>query len=163
MTSLPSLQWLPMLNNDRLQTGQQCLPIILDKLPVNYSLHSPEVQSTISHLPFLDANHLISEPCIDVSFGHTFNDSSVVLCIHLFENSSVTLGLFICLQKLPAQVPPFKWLENHKGLFNLELQAVSSVQTQVRNTLRTHFPAGKTSLSSFLNAGVLKLPASLLN
>uniref|UniRef100_A0A8C1KKU6 Dedicator of cytokinesis 8 n=1 Tax=Cyprinus carpio TaxID=7962 RepID=A0A8C1KKU6_CYPCA len=50
MTSLPSLQWLPMLNNDRLQTGQQCLPIILDKLPVNYSLHSPEVQSTISHL-----------------------------------------------------------------------------------------------------------------
>uniref|UniRef100_A0A8C2KWU6 Dedicator of cytokinesis 8 n=1 Tax=Cyprinus carpio TaxID=7962 RepID=A0A8C2KWU6_CYPCA len=61
--------WLPMLNNDRLQTGQQCLPIILDKLPVNYSLHSPEV-------------------------------------------------------------PPAKWMENHKGLFNLELQAVSSVQTQ---------------------------------
>uniref|UniRef100_A0A8C1C2J8 Dedicator of cytokinesis 8 n=2 Tax=Cyprinus carpio TaxID=7962 RepID=A0A8C1C2J8_CYPCA len=72
--SLIGYSWLPMLNNDRLQTGQQCLPIILDKLPVNYSLHSPE--------------------------------------------------------KLPAQVPPAKWMENHKGLFNLELQAVSSVQTQ---------------------------------
>ncbi len=101
MTSLPSLQWLPMLNNDRLQTRQQCLPIILDKLPVNYSLHSPEVRSTISHLPFLDADHFISEPCFDVSFGHTFNDSSVALCIHLSENSvcSVTLGLLYAFRK----------------------------------------------------------------
>uniref|UniRef100_A0A672RZS8 Dedicator of cytokinesis 8 n=1 Tax=Sinocyclocheilus grahami TaxID=75366 RepID=A0A672RZS8_SINGR len=74
LETLIGYSWLPLLNNDRLQTGQQCLPIILDKLPVNYSLHSPE--------------------------------------------------------KLPAQVPPVKWLENHKGLFNLELQAVSSVQTQ---------------------------------
>uniref|UniRef100_A0A673MP17 Dedicator of cytokinesis protein 8-like n=1 Tax=Sinocyclocheilus rhinocerous TaxID=307959 RepID=A0A673MP17_9TELE len=69
LETLIGYSWLPLLNNDRLQTGQQCLPIILDKLPVNYSLHSPEV-------------------------------------------------------------PPVKWLENHKGLFNLELQAVSSVQTQ---------------------------------
>uniref|UniRef100_A0A671PM88 Dedicator of cytokinesis protein 8-like n=1 Tax=Sinocyclocheilus anshuiensis TaxID=1608454 RepID=A0A671PM88_9TELE len=74
LETLIGYSWLPLLNNDRLQTGQQCLPIVLDKLPVNYSLHSPE--------------------------------------------------------KLPAQVPPVKWLENHKGLFNLELQAVSSVQTQ---------------------------------
>ncbi|XP_058641512.1 dedicator of cytokinesis protein 8 isoform X1 [Onychostoma macrolepis] len=74
LETLIGYSWLPMLNNDRLQTGQQCLPIVLDKLPVNYSLHSPE--------------------------------------------------------KLPAQVPPVKWLENHKGLLNLELQAVSSVQTQ---------------------------------
>ncbi|XP_026125842.1 dedicator of cytokinesis protein 8 isoform X3 [Carassius auratus] len=72
--ALIGYSWLPLLNNDRLQTGQQCLPIVLDRLPLNYSLHSPE--------------------------------------------------------KLPAQVPPVKWLENHKGLFNLELQAVSSVQTQ---------------------------------
>uniref|UniRef100_A0A671PFR0 Dedicator of cytokinesis protein 8-like n=1 Tax=Sinocyclocheilus anshuiensis TaxID=1608454 RepID=A0A671PFR0_9TELE len=69
LETLIGYSWLPLLNNDRLQTGQQCLPIVLDKLPVNYSLHSPEV-------------------------------------------------------------PPVKWLENHKGLFNLELQAVSSVQTQ---------------------------------
>uniref|UniRef100_A0A673G784 Dedicator of cytokinesis protein 8-like n=1 Tax=Sinocyclocheilus rhinocerous TaxID=307959 RepID=A0A673G784_9TELE len=91
--SLIGYSWLPMLNNDRLQTGQQCLPIILDKLPVNYSLHSPE--------------------------------------------------------KLPAQVPPVKWMENHKGLFNLELQAVSSVQTQDSHLERfftlCHALEGKTT------------------
>ncbi|XP_016147282.1 dedicator of cytokinesis protein 8-like [Sinocyclocheilus grahami] len=91
--SLIGYSWLPMLNNDRLQTGQQCLPIILDKLPGNYSLHSPE--------------------------------------------------------KLPAQVPPVKWMENHKGLFNLELQAVSSVQTQDSHLERfftlCHALEGKTT------------------
>uniref|UniRef100_A0A4W5KBR4 Dedicator of cytokinesis 8 n=1 Tax=Hucho hucho TaxID=62062 RepID=A0A4W5KBR4_9TELE len=61
--------WLPILSCDRLQTGQYCLPIALDRLPVNYSLHSPEV-------------------------------------------------------------PPVKWMESHKGVFNLEIQAVSSVHTQ---------------------------------
>ncbi len=41
------------------------------------------------------------EPCFDVSFGHTFNDSSVALCIHLSENSvcSVTLGLLYAFRK----------------------------------------------------------------
>uniref|UniRef100_A0A671L1Y1 Dedicator of cytokinesis 8 n=1 Tax=Sinocyclocheilus anshuiensis TaxID=1608454 RepID=A0A671L1Y1_9TELE len=86
--SLIGYSWLPMLNNDRLQTGQQCLPIILDKLPGNYSLHSPEV-------------------------------------------------------------PPVKWMENHKGLFNLELQAVSSVQTQDSHLERfftlCHALEGKTT------------------
>ncbi|KAM9546082.1 LOW QUALITY PROTEIN: dedicator of cytokinesis protein 8 [Salvelinus alpinus] len=66
--------WLPILSCDRLQTGQYCLPIALDRLPVNYSLHSPE--------------------------------------------------------KIPPQVPPVKWMEGHKGVFNLEIQAVSSVHTQ---------------------------------
>uniref|UniRef100_A0A8C8J347 Dedicator of cytokinesis 8 n=1 Tax=Oncorhynchus tshawytscha TaxID=74940 RepID=A0A8C8J347_ONCTS len=61
--------WLPILSCDRLQTGQYCLPIALDRLPVNYSLHSPEV-------------------------------------------------------------PPVRWMESHKGVFNLEIQAVSSVHTQ---------------------------------
>uniref|UniRef100_A0A4W4HBT8 Dedicator of cytokinesis 8 n=1 Tax=Electrophorus electricus TaxID=8005 RepID=A0A4W4HBT8_ELEEL len=68
------LQWLPILSNERLQVGQCCLPIVQDRLPLNYSLHSPE--------------------------------------------------------KLPPQVPPVKWMESHKGLFSLELQAVSSVHTQ---------------------------------
>ncbi|XP_041855097.1 dedicator of cytokinesis protein 8 isoform X1 [Melanotaenia boesemani] len=72
--TLIGYSWLPILHSDRLQTGQFCLPIILERLPVNYSLHTPE--------------------------------------------------------KLPAQVPPVKWMESHKGLFNLELQAVSSVHTQ---------------------------------
>ncbi|XP_072243844.1 dedicator of cytokinesis protein 8 isoform X2 [Leuresthes tenuis] len=72
--TLIGYSWLPMLYSDRLQTGQFCLPIVLERLPVNYSLHTPE--------------------------------------------------------KLPAQVPPVKWMESHKGLFNLEVQAVSSVHTQ---------------------------------
>ncbi|CAN9513088.1 unnamed protein product [Ophioblennius macclurei] len=72
--TLIGYSWLPILNSDRLQTGQFCLPIVLERLPVNYSLHPPE--------------------------------------------------------KLPQQVPPVKWMESHKGLFNLEVQAVSSVHTQ---------------------------------
>ncbi|XP_034548107.1 dedicator of cytokinesis protein 8 isoform X1 [Notolabrus celidotus] len=72
--TLIGYSWLPMLNNDRLQTGQFCLPIALERLPPNYSLHVPE--------------------------------------------------------KLPQQTPPVKWMESHKGLFNLEIQAVSSVHTQ---------------------------------
>uniref|UniRef100_A0A3P9HN04 Dedicator of cytokinesis 8 n=1 Tax=Oryzias latipes TaxID=8090 RepID=A0A3P9HN04_ORYLA len=72
--TLIGYSWLPMLNSDRLQTGPFCLPIILERLPINYSLHPPE--------------------------------------------------------KLPPQVPPVKWMEGHKGLFSLEVQAVSSVHTQ---------------------------------
>ncbi|XP_075905606.1 dedicator of cytokinesis protein 8 isoform X1 [Nelusetta ayraudi] len=72
--TLIGYSWLPILNNDRLQTGQFCLPIALERLPVNYSLHTPE--------------------------------------------------------KCPVQAPPVKWMESHKGLFNLEVQAVSSVHTQ---------------------------------
>ncbi|KAM9744074.1 dedicator of cytokinesis protein 8 isoform 1-T1 [Menidia menidia] len=72
--TLIGYSWLPILYSDRLQTGQFCLPIVLERLPVNYSLHTPE--------------------------------------------------------KLPPQVPPVKWMESHKGLFNLEIQAVSSVHTQ---------------------------------
>ncbi|XP_030592976.1 dedicator of cytokinesis protein 8 isoform X1 [Archocentrus centrarchus] len=72
--TLIGYSWLPILNIDRLQTGQFCLPIVLERLPVNYSLHTPE--------------------------------------------------------KIPLQVPPVKWMEGHKGLFNLEIQAVSSVHTQ---------------------------------
>ncbi|XP_056152523.1 dedicator of cytokinesis protein 8 [Lampris incognitus] len=72
--TLIGYSWLPILNNEQLQTGQYCLPIVLDRLPVNYSLHSPE--------------------------------------------------------KVPLQIPPVKWMESHKGLFDLEIQAVSSVHTQ---------------------------------
>ncbi|XP_069555622.1 dedicator of cytokinesis protein 8 isoform X2 [Brachyistius frenatus] len=72
--TLIGYSWLPLLSNDRLQCGQFCLPIVLERLPVNYSLHTPE--------------------------------------------------------KLPPQVAPVKWMESHKGLFNLEIQAVSSVHTE---------------------------------
>ncbi|XP_030322741.1 dedicator of cytokinesis protein 8 [Calypte anna] len=72
--TLIGYSWLPILINDRLQTGHYCLPVALDKLPFHYSIHSPE--------------------------------------------------------KVPSQTPPIKWVEGHKGVFNIEVQAVSSVHTQ---------------------------------
>ncbi|XP_054254002.1 dedicator of cytokinesis protein 8 [Indicator indicator] len=72
--TLLGYSWLPILLNDRLQTGHYCLPVALDKLPGHYSIHSPE--------------------------------------------------------KVPPQTPPIKWVEGHKGVFNIEVQAVSSVHTQ---------------------------------
>ncbi|XP_050800210.1 dedicator of cytokinesis protein 8 isoform X1 [Gopherus flavomarginatus] len=72
--TLLGYSWLPILLNDRLQTGHYCLPVALDKLPLNYSMHSPE--------------------------------------------------------KVPSQSPPIKWVEGHKGVFNVEVQAVSSIHTQ---------------------------------
>uniref|UniRef100_A0A452R7Q9 Dedicator of cytokinesis 8 n=1 Tax=Ursus americanus TaxID=9643 RepID=A0A452R7Q9_URSAM len=70
--SLLGYSWLPILLNERLQTGSYCLPVALEKLPPNYSMHS----------------------------------------------------------KVPLQNPPIKWAEGHKGVFNIEVQAVSSVHTQ---------------------------------
>ncbi|XP_008101523.2 dedicator of cytokinesis protein 8 isoform X1 [Anolis carolinensis] len=72
--TLLGYSWLPILLNDRLQTGHYCLPVALDKLPANYSMHSAE--------------------------------------------------------KVPPQSPPIKWVEGHKGVFNVEVQAISSVHTQ---------------------------------
>ncbi|XP_066499452.1 dedicator of cytokinesis protein 8 isoform X2 [Hoplias malabaricus] len=72
--ALIGYSWLPIQNTERLQMGQHCLPIALERLPINYSMHSAE--------------------------------------------------------KLPTQVPPVKWMENHKGVFSLEIQAVSSVHIQ---------------------------------
>uniref|UniRef100_A0A8D0GMJ9 Dedicator of cytokinesis 8 n=1 Tax=Sphenodon punctatus TaxID=8508 RepID=A0A8D0GMJ9_SPHPU len=72
--TLLGYSWLPVLLNDRLQTGPYCLPVALDKLPFNYSMHSPE--------------------------------------------------------KVPPQSPPIKWVEGHKGVFNVEVQGVSSAHTQ---------------------------------
>ncbi|XP_036917609.1 dedicator of cytokinesis protein 8 isoform X1 [Sturnira hondurensis] len=72
--SLLGYSWLPILLNERLQTGSYCLPVALEKLPPNYSMHPAE--------------------------------------------------------KVPVQNPPIKWAEGHKGVFNIEVQAVSSVHTQ---------------------------------
>ncbi|XP_032873676.1 dedicator of cytokinesis protein 8 isoform X3 [Amblyraja radiata] len=72
--TLIGYSWLPILMNERLQTGHYCLPVALDKLPNKYSMHSPE--------------------------------------------------------KIPNQSPPIKWVDGHKGVFNVEIQAVSSVHTQ---------------------------------
>ncbi|XP_078070451.1 dedicator of cytokinesis protein 8 isoform X2 [Mustelus asterias] len=72
--TLIGYSWLPILMNERLQTGHYCLPVALERLPNKYSMHSPE--------------------------------------------------------KIPNQNPPVKWVDGHKGVFNVEIQAVSSVHTQ---------------------------------
>ncbi|XP_071435974.1 dedicator of cytokinesis protein 8 isoform X2 [Pithys albifrons albifrons] len=72
--TLLGYSWLPILSNDHLQTGHYSLPVALDKLPLHYSIHSPE--------------------------------------------------------KISPQTPPIKWVEGHKGVFIVEVQAVSSVHTQ---------------------------------
>ncbi|XP_053859197.1 dedicator of cytokinesis protein 8 isoform X1 [Vidua macroura] len=72
--TLLGYSWLPILLNDRLQTGHYSLPVALDKLPLHYSIQSPE--------------------------------------------------------KIPSQTPPIKWVEGHKGIFIVDIQAVSSVHTQ---------------------------------
>ncbi|XP_012494783.1 PREDICTED: dedicator of cytokinesis protein 7 [Propithecus coquereli] len=64
-------QWIPMLQNGRLKTGQFCLPVSLEKPPQAYSVLSPEVP-----------------------------------------------------------LPGMKWVDNHKGVFNVEVVAVSSIHTQ---------------------------------
>uniref|UniRef100_A0A8D0GP79 Dedicator of cytokinesis 8 n=1 Tax=Sphenodon punctatus TaxID=8508 RepID=A0A8D0GP79_SPHPU len=35
-----------------------------------------------------------------------------------------------CWDKVPPQSPPIKWVEGHKGVFNVEVQGVSSAHTQ---------------------------------
>ncbi|XP_053322371.1 dedicator of cytokinesis protein 8 isoform X2 [Spea bombifrons] len=72
--TLLGYSWLPILVNDRLQTGHYCLPVAVDKLPPNYSMHSPEKVQNLS--------------------------------------------------------TPIKWIEGHKGIFNLGVQAISSVHSQ---------------------------------
>uniref|UniRef100_A0A2I3SJT7 Dedicator of cytokinesis 8 n=1 Tax=Pan troglodytes TaxID=9598 RepID=A0A2I3SJT7_PANTR len=94
--TLLGYSWLPILLNERLQTGSYCLPVALEKLPPNYSMHSAE--------------------------------------------------------KVPLQNPPIKWAEGHKGVFNIEVQAVSSVHTQLNwSAVRTHCHCpGETSTSGSL-------------
>uniref|UniRef100_A0A8C6V289 Dedicator of cytokinesis 8 n=1 Tax=Neogobius melanostomus TaxID=47308 RepID=A0A8C6V289_9GOBI len=55
--NLIGYSWLPMQHNDRLQAGQFCLPIVLDRLPTNYSLHLPEVKHALTVTIYHD-NHL---------------------------------------------------------------------------------------------------------
>jgi hypothetical protein len=67
------MQWLPLLRDGRLQTGEFSLPVTTDHPPQSYSYIPPDV----------------------------------------------------CL-------PNMKWVDNHKGIFSVMLDAVSSVHTQVK-------------------------------
>ncbi|ERE77343.1 dedicator of cytokinesis protein 8 [Cricetulus griseus] len=47
-----------------------------------------------------------------------------------FPEPSKVVHAIIPVWKVPLQNPPIKWAEGHKGVFNIEVQAVSSVHTQ---------------------------------
>jgi len=66
-------QWLPLFHAGHLQTGEFCLPVMIERPPPNYSYIHPDVL-----------------------------------------------------------LPGTKWVDNHKGIFCVNLEAVSSVHTQVR-------------------------------
>lgn len=61
-------------------------------------------------------------------------------------NDGANLFSFSLTQKVPLQNPPIKWAEGHKGVFNIEVQAVSSVHTQVRNVRDCHWVIHLSSL-----------------
>lgn len=65
-------QWLPMLKDGSLQTGEFSLPVMLDPPPPNYLYINPEVM-----------------------------------------------------------LPGTRWVDNHKGIFNIVIEAVTSVHTLV--------------------------------
>ena len=66
--------WLPLLKENRLTSGEFCLPVSLDKPPPHYSVLHPDVQ-----------------------------------------------------------LPNMKWVDSHKGLFSVVLEAVSTVHTLVKD------------------------------
>ncbi|KTG40809.1 hypothetical protein cypCar_00001938, partial [Cyprinus carpio] len=116
--------------------------------PVTYHNRSPDFYDEIKiQLPArLTEKHHLLFTFYHISCQQKQNQTGSVEA--LIGYSCIFCNLFICLQKLPAQVPPVKWLENHKGLFSLELQAVSSVQAQDKHLERfftlCHALEGKT-------------------
>uniref|UniRef100_A0A674A9P0 Dedicator of cytokinesis 8 n=1 Tax=Salmo trutta TaxID=8032 RepID=A0A674A9P0_SALTR len=57
-------------------------------------------------------------------------EHSPSLCRTFSLRFLICQSLYLSLQRITPQVPPVKWMESHKGVFNLEIQAVSSVHTQ---------------------------------
>lgn len=43
--------------------------------------------------------------------------------------------MIVLLGFLQVPLPGMKWVDNHKGVFNVEVVAVSSIHTQVRFTV----------------------------
>ncbi|OBS75940.1 hypothetical protein A6R68_17609, partial [Neotoma lepida] len=97
--------WIPMLQNGRLKTGQFCLPVSLEKPPQAYSVLSPE------WIPMLQNGRLkTGQFCLPVSLEKPPQAYSVL--------------------SPEVPLPGMKWVDNHKGVFNVEVVAVSSIHTQ---------------------------------
>lgn len=89
-----SCQWIPMLQNGRLKTGQFCLPVSLEKPPQAYSVLSPEVSWVLpaenqqnSHEKKWE--HVCVHICV-CAFIYFFNT------IQFSQNFSVCVWLCVC-------------------------------------------------------------------
>lgn len=152
-----SFQWIPMLQNGRLKTGQFCLPVSLEKPPQAYSVLSPEVSWV---LPAANQQNTCEKKwedvCVHVSacafiyflntvkFGQNF---SVCAWLCVCDLTKINENKLNCNQQslisalchilsysslnLQVPLPGMKWVDNHKGVFNVEVVAVSSLHTQV--------------------------------
>ncbi|XP_070541056.1 dedicator of cytokinesis protein 7-like isoform X2 [Ptychodera flava] len=87
--------WIPALHDDRLRTGEFCLPVSMDKPPSNYFMLSPEVQ--LPGMKWVDGHKgLFSVSVTTVSSIHTQDeclDKFLGLC-HAVENGRIprTIG-----------------------------------------------------------------------
>uniref|UniRef100_A0A9L0RUI0 Dedicator of cytokinesis 8 n=1 Tax=Equus caballus TaxID=9796 RepID=A0A9L0RUI0_HORSE len=104
--SLLGYSWLPILVNERLQTGSYCLPVALEKLPANYSLHSAEdnhlekfftlchsLESQVS-FPIRVLDQKISETALE----HELKLS--IICLNSSRLEPLVLFLHLVLDKL---------------------------------------------------------------
>uniref|UniRef100_F6RV63 Dedicator of cytokinesis 8 n=1 Tax=Callithrix jacchus TaxID=9483 RepID=F6RV63_CALJA len=104
--TLLGYSWLPILLNERLQTGSYCLPVALEKLPPNYSMHSAEDNHlekffTLCHslesqvtFPIRVLDQKISETALE----HELKLS--IICLNSSRLEPLVLFLHLVLDKL---------------------------------------------------------------
>lgn len=105
--SVLCLQWIPLMQHGRLRTGSFSLPVSVEKPPPSYSVLTPDV-SVFKDIVWLSVLLPLPAP---------------LWCDWVLNGWNVTL--------LQVQLPGMKWVDNHKGVFNVEVTAASSVHTQV--------------------------------
>lgn len=128
-------QWLPILLNERLQTGSYCLPVALEKLPPNYSIHSAEVTSTVWQPRPVQLWSAIT-------FPHPL--SSLRMCLRLFARFSR-----VAVSKHPVFSESTLFRQDGRGIW----------QRKKRYSWRHHHPRMSCSCCVHLRQCYLELSA----
>ena len=69
-------------------------------------------------------------------------EEHIVPSVHLpLTFSSVHLTTAVTLVPLQVPLPGMKWVDNHRGVFNVDVVTVSTVHTQVGQTSHKHTPS----------------------
>lgn len=95
------------MQHGRLRTGSFSLPVSVEKPPASYSVLTPDV-SVFEEIVWTLV--LLPAPI-------------PLWCAWVLNELGVTFR--------QVQLPGMKWVDNHKGVFNVEVKAASSVHTQV--------------------------------